>query len=166
MDFEEQDGDFAAAAAAAGIQSGDAPAALMSVPYAAASGTAAPIVRAASRVSWGRVLDAAPALPTTWQDALEPGPCELVLYALLWLYSVALQSSTVVEAAREKRRNKQNVQLDDFRAMDINLQWLVTFKKVKDGAKAHADERLSVGLELDDFDCICVSGILVIRFHF
>ena len=108
MNLEEQEGDFAAAAAAAGIQSGDAPAAPMSAPTAATSGTNAANARATSRLSWATAIAPAPAFPTTWQGSKEPGQCELVLYALLWLHSVALQSPTVVDAARAKRRNKQD----------------------------------------------------------
>jgi len=142
MDLEDKPDDFAAAAAAAGIQSGGAPAAPMSAPTAAASGANAPNARATSRLPWATAMAPAPAFPTTWQGSKEPGQCELLLYALLWLHSVALQVPMVVEAARAKRRNKEDLRLDDFRAMDINLQRLVTFKK-RAGARAeHAMMRL------------------------
>lgn len=91
MDLEDKPDDFAAAAAAAGIQSGGAPAAPMSAPTAAASGANAPNARATSRLPWATAMAPAPAFPTTWQGSKEPGQCELVLYALLWLHSVALQ---------------------------------------------------------------------------
>ena len=142
LDTDGPGDDFTAAAAAAGIHGGGAPAAPASAPAAAASGTKAALVRASSRMPASPAPAPDPAFPTSWQDSNEPGQCELTLFALLWLQTVALQSPAVLEVARSKRRNKQTLRLDDIRQMDINLQMLVTFKKARGAHEKHANERL------------------------
>jgi hypothetical protein len=91
---------------------------------ASTKGTEGGAGRASSRLPTSPAPAPPAAFPVTWQDRIQPGLCELVLYALLWLHSIALQTPAVAAVARAQKRNKQQLRLDDLRAMQLPLAWL------------------------------------------